>query len=225
MTWDVLHDNPVTSDPEITTKWMFYALANYGMPIMSVLFLRYLGWRSDRSQPNSYLVSYATVFLVALCVAVTCLTIAQMIIVHMLSGQPAMDGFGQALFKNVRWGISPAVVAIYVIYHVDRQIDPLLPDIGSFEHWRLPQRLMSCVFFGFLVTGFSVLPTLSISVSRSWPVSKLHLVILGTIFTVGLTMALVGEFLLSKPTPAPDRLNGTGKLPSAKAAPSGNAPA
>jgi ABC-type amino acid transport substrate-binding protein len=216
MAWDLLHHNPVTLDPSIATKWMIYALANYGMPIIAVLLLRYLGWRSDRSQPNSYLASYATIFLVALCVAATCLTIAQIVIAQVVAGNVAMDGFGQALYKNINWAISPAVVSIYVIYHVDRQIDPLLPDIGSFEHWRLPQRLMSCLFFGFLVTGFSVLPTLSISVSRSsWPVGKLQIVIIGTTFIVGLTMALVGEFLLVAPTPASDRLDGNETHPPA----------
>jgi ABC-type amino acid transport substrate-binding protein len=212
MTWDVLHHQPVTVDSEIATRWMFYALANYGMPIMAVLLLRYLGWKSDRTQPNSYLTSYAMIFLVALFVAVVCLAIAQMI-----AGQIAMEDFGQQLYKNVKWSISPAVVCIYIAYHVDRQIDPLLPDIGSLEHWRLPQRLMSCVFFGILVTLFSALPTLAISVSRSaWPVSKLQIVILGTTFIVGLIMALVGEFLLIKPTPASDRSKGADALPSVR---------
>ena len=104
--------------------------------------------------------------------------------------------------KTSSGGISPAVVSIYMAYHVDRQITTtLLPDIGSFEHWRLPQRLMSCGFFGMLVAGFSALPTLSISVSRSpWPVGKLQIVIIGTTFTIGLIMALVGEFVLIAPT-------------------------
>ena len=144
ITWDLLHHNRATPESsEIATRWMYYALANYGMPIMAVLLLRYLGWKSDRSQPNSYLISYATIFLVALCVAAACLTVAQ-------DGRPAavpMEGFGQQLYKNIKWGVSPAVVSIYIAYHVDRQIDPLLPDIGSFEHRRFPQRLMSCVFF------------------------------------------------------------------------------
>jgi hypothetical protein len=211
MSWDLLHHRQVTFEPDIATKWMFYALANYGMPIIAVLLLRYLGWRSDRSQPNSYLTSYATIFLVALCVATVCLTLAQMIMTQM-AGQVAADGFGQALYKNVKWGISPAIVCIYMIYHVDRQIDPLLPNLGSFEHWRLPQRLMSCVCFGILVTGFSVLPTLGITVSRAWPVGKLQIVILGTTFIVGLIMALVGEFLLAEPAPASDRPIRTGTL-------------
>lgn len=200
MVWDLLHHNPVTVQSDIATRWMYYALANYGMPIIVVLLLRYLGWRSDRSQPNSYLISYATVFLVALCVASVCLAAAQL-----MAGQVAIESLGPQLYQNIKWGISPAVVAIYVAYHVDRQIDPLLPEIGSSEHWQLPQRLMSCVFFAILVSLFSLLPTLSISVSRSpWPVPKLQIVILGTTFIVGLTMALVGEFLLVAPTPASD---------------------
>ena len=31
---------------------------------------------------------------------------------------------------------------------VTAQIDPLLPDIGAYDFWRLPQRLLSCFFFG-----------------------------------------------------------------------------
>src|SRR6202011_4698904 len=98
---------------------------------------------------------------------------------------------------------------VYVAYHMDRQIDPLLPDLGSYEHWRLPQRLISCVFFGILVTIFSALPAISIQTSSStWPVSKLRLVVIGTTFVVGLTMALVGEFFLVKPNPASKRCGG-----------------
>jgi ABC-type amino acid transport substrate-binding protein len=194
MTWDLLHHNPLTLESEITMRWIYHGLANYGAPIIAVLLLRYLGWRIDRSQPNSYLISYAAIFLVALCVAAPCLTVAQM-----LTGTP-MVSFGQRLYQNIEWTISPAVVCIYMAYHVDRQIDPLLPDLGSFQHWRFPQRLMSCVFFGLLVTGFSVLPTLSITTARTaWPIAKLQIVILGTTFIIGLIMALVGEFLLVAP--------------------------
>jgi hypothetical protein len=149
------------------------------------------------------LASYATIFLLSLCVASVCLTAAKV-----AAGQIAMTGFAQQLFENVKWAISSAVVSIYIAYHVDRQIDPLLPDIGSYEHWRLPQRLMSCMFFGLLVTVFSTLPTLSISASHSsWSVEKLQIVILGTTFIIGLIMVLVGVFLLFGLTPASDRLN------------------
>jgi hypothetical protein len=100
------------------------------------------------------------------------------------------------------------LVSVYIAYHMDRQIDPLLPDLGSFRtHWRLSHRLTSCVFFGLLVTGLSLLPSLSIAASSTsgWPVEKLRAVVIGTTFIIGLIMALVGEFCLIKPKPAPDR--------------------
>jgi hypothetical protein len=205
MIWDLLHDNlhaALSQDPDLITWWIGYALAIYGMPILAVLLLRYLGWTIDPGQPNSYLISYATVFLVALFVSVTCLAIAVK-----LAGAPAATmSFPELVLTRLKWSISPAVVAVYIAYHVDRQIDPLLPDVGSYEHWRLPQRLMSCVFFGFLVAGFSALPTLSISASfTAWSVDKQRTVVIGTIFIIGLVMALVGEFCLIKPKPAADR--------------------
>ncbi len=206
MTWDLLHDNlhaALSQDPDLITWWIGYALAIYGMPILAVLLLRYLGWTIDPGQPNSYLISYATVFLVALFVSVTCLAIA----IKLAGTSPAATmSVPDLVLTRLKWSISPAVVAVYIAYHVDRQIDPLLPDIGSYDHWRLPQRLMSCVFFGLLVAGFSALPTLSISASfTAWSVDKQRTVVIGTIFIIGLVMALVGEFCLIKPKPASDR--------------------
>ena len=206
MIWDLLHDNlhaAISQDPDLITWWIGYALAIYGMPILAVLLLRYLGWTIDPGQPNSYLISYATVFLVALCVSSTSLAIAVKLAG---TGQAATMSLPDLVLTRLKWAISPAVVVVYIAYHVDRQIDPLLPDIGSSEHWRLPQRLMSCVFFGFLVAGFSALPTLSISSSfTAWSVDKQRTVVIGTIFIIGLIMALVGEFCLIKPKPAADR--------------------
>ena len=204
--WDLLQGNlhgAFTQDPDLVTWWIGYALAIYGTPILAVLLLRYLGWTIDPGQPNSYLISYATIFLIALGVSVTCLAIA-----IKLAGttQAATLPFPELVFTRLKWGISPAVVAVYIAYHMDRQIDPLLPDIGSYEHWRLAQRLMSCVFFGFLVAGFSALPALSISVSfTAWSVDKQRTVVIGTIFVIGLIMALVGEFCLIKPKSAHER--------------------
>jgi hypothetical protein len=198
--WDLLHGNGGAAfgqDPDLITRWIGYALANYGMAIVAVLLLRYLGWTVDASQPNSYLISYASILLVALGTSALCLALA-----IQLAGtsQSATLPYTQIVFASLKWSISPAIVAVYVAYHMDRQIDPLLPDLGSYEHWRLPQRLMSCVFFGMLVTIFSALPAISIQTSSStWPVSKLRLVVIGTTFVVGLTMALVGEFFLVKP--------------------------
>jgi hypothetical protein len=204
--WDLLHGNggaALSQDPDLITRWIGYALANYGMAIVAVLLLRYLGWSVDASQPNSYLISYASILLVALAASALSLALA----IQLAGTSPAAAlPYTQIVFASLKWSISPAIVAVYVAYHMDRQIDPLLPDLGSYEHWRLPQRLISCVFFGILVTIFSALPAISIQTSSStWPVSKLRLVVIGTTFVVGLTMALVGEFFLVKPNPASKR--------------------
>jgi hypothetical protein len=204
--WDLLHGNGGAAfgqDPDLITRWIGYALANYGMAIVAVLLMRYLGWAADASQPDSYLISYASLFLVALCVSALSLALA---IKLAGASQTATLAYPEIVFASLKWSISPAIVAVYVAYHMDRQIDPLLPDLGSYEHWGLPQRLMSCVFFGMLVTIFSALPAMSIQTSSSpWPVNKLRLVVIGTTFVVGLTMALVGEFFLVKPKPATTR--------------------
>jgi hypothetical protein len=207
MAWDVLHHDPaavLVQDPDLITRWIGFSLCDYGMPILVVLLLRYLGWTVDASQPNSYLISYASIFLIALAVSALFLAFA----IWMAGASPtALRPFPQLVGASLKWSISPAIVAVYVAYHVDRQIDPLLPDIGSYRYWGMSQRLMSCVFFSLLVTVFSALPALSISSSASpiWPVNKLRLVVLGTTFFIGVIMAIVGEFFLVKPKPASDR--------------------
>lgn len=201
MSWDLLNGNAsaaFSQDPDLVTRWIGFALACYGMPIVAILLMRYLGWTVDAGQPNSYLISYATVFLVALCVSAACLAVATQI---MASRQVATISYPDLVFAQVKWGISPAIVAVYIAYHMDRQIDPMMPNPEVCEHLQLLQRLMSCVFFGLLITAFSAMPALGIpAVSSSvWPVNKLRLVVIGTTFIIGLIMALVGEFGLVKP--------------------------
>jgi hypothetical protein len=97
--------------------------------------------------------------------------------------------------------ISPAIVGVYIAYHMDRQIDPMMRNPEVCQRLRLLQRIMSCVFFGLLVTVFSTLPALGIPAALSpvWPVDKLRFVVIGTTFIIGLIMALVGEFGLVRP--------------------------
>ena len=77
-----------------------------------------------------------------------------------------------------------------------------MPDIGGLgAEGRFAHRLAACIVFGLLVVCFSVLPTMSIPASPSpaWSLGKLKAVIVGTVFLVGLIMALVIEFCLIKP--------------------------
>ena len=194
--WDVLHGNPALSqDPDLITRWAGYSMANYGAPIVVVLILSYFGWTVNHQQPASYPISYARIFAIALCVSAFSLASA----FKFASGSP--KPFVEILFSDFKWSLSPALVSVYVAYHVDRQIDPLLPDIA---YGQLLQRVAMCAVFALLVTWLSLQPTLSLTPSSpsSWPVDKLRAVIIGTTFTIGLIMALVGEFCLIKPKQA-----------------------
>src|SRR3954452_19339558 len=207
LTWDLLHGDvyaALSQDPNLVTQWIGYALAIYGTPILAVLLLRYLGWTIDPVQPNSYLVSYATVFLIGLCVSVTCLAIA---IKLAGPGHLATISFYELVITRLKWSISPAIVSVYIAYQVDRQIDPLLPNIAPYSYRRLAYRLMSCVFFGLLVAAFSALPAISISVSfTAWSVEKQRIIVIGTVFIIGLMMALVGEFCFKPKSASADKI-------------------
>jgi hypothetical protein len=207
--WDLLSgraDAAFSQDPDLITRWIGFALANYGMPILAILLLRYLGWTVDPSQPNSYLVSYAAIFLVALVVSAHCLALA---IKLAGVGPAAALPYYEIVFSRAKWSVSPAIVAVYVAVHMDRKIDPHAPGSASPEQHGLLQRLTSCALFGGLVTLFSVVPTLAIPAvdPSAWTLNKLRMVVIGTTFIIGLTMALVGEFGLvrSEPTSQPDR--------------------
>jgi hypothetical protein len=132
--WDLLHGNGGAAfgqDPDLITRWIGYAFSNYGMAIVAVLVMRYLGWTADAGQPDSYLISYASLFLVALCISALSLALA---IELAGTSQTATLPYPEIVFASLKWSISPAIVSIYVAYHMDRQIDPLLPDLGSYEH-------------------------------------------------------------------------------------------
>jgi hypothetical protein len=202
--WDLANAAAATaavasSTEDIATLWIYYGLAAYGAPIVVVLLLRYLGWVYDPEQPSSYLNSYAAIFVIALCVSVASLALAAEFGPGPAAGKPILG----LLYADFKWGWAPAMICLYVIYHVDRQIDPLLPDVGTLGSEGIPQRLISCLLFAIIVMLVAALPTRSLSVSpgSDWPVEKLHTVVVGTIFTIGFVVALVSQFGFGKRSP------------------------
>jgi hypothetical protein len=203
MVWDLLHgyNDMMNQESDLITRWTGYSLANYGMPILIVLVMSYLGWTVNHNQPASYPISYARIFIIALCVSAFSLAFA---VKFVSSSSLAAKPFFELLLSEFKWSLSPALVTLYIAYHVDRQIDPLLPDIASWDSGHFRQRIVMCVIFAMIVAWLSLQPTLTLTPSSptTWPVDKLRAVILGTTFTVGLVMALVSEFCLIKPTRA-----------------------
>jgi hypothetical protein len=185
-----------TEDANLATLWIYFGLAAYGAPIVVVLLLRYLGWVYDPEQPSSYLNSYAAIFVIALCVSVAALALAAEFGPGAAAGKPILG----LLYADFKWGWAPALICLYVVYHVDRHIDPLLPDVGMLGSEGIPQRLVSCLLFAIIVMVVAALPTRSLSVSSgsAWPVEKLHAVVVGTIFTIAFVVALVSQFGFGK---------------------------
>jgi hypothetical protein len=188
---------PTPADVNLTTRWVYYGLVAYGTPIAVALLLRLVGWSYDHEQPSSYLNSYATIFITALCVSVAALSLATEFSPGPNAGKPFLD----LLYSNFKWGWVPALICVYVVYHVDRQIDPLLPDVGTLGGEGIAQRLLNCLLFACVATSFAILPTASLSAGpdSAWPTGKLHVVVIGTIFTLAFLMALVSQFGLVKP--------------------------
>lgn len=207
MLWDAFNPAAAASaaasaldhEANLATRWVYYGLASYGAPIVVVLLLRYLGWSYDAEQPSSYLNSYAAILVIALCVSVASLALAA----EFGPGHSAGKPFLGLLYADFKWGWPPALICLYVVYHVDRQIDPLLPDIGTLAGEGIPARLTSCLLFACAVTLFALLPTSSLSArpDSAWPVEKLHTVVTGTVFTIGFVMAFVSQFGLVKSSP------------------------
>jgi hypothetical protein len=208
--WDLLHHVMAIGTADqgtaaIATRWTSYGLASFGAPIVVALMWRYLGWSYDPEQPDSYPVSYATIFGVALCVSVASLMLATKI----GAGPHASDGWGALFDRDFRWGWSPALLCVYVVYHIDRQIDPMLPDIGKLGGESFPHRLFACFSFAILITLLTVLPTTTLEAASDspWLVDKLQMVALGTTFMIGLVTALVSQFCLVKPALESDRVD------------------
>ena len=215
--WDLTHRYATAAlgqDPDLITRWVGFALSNYGVAILVVLVVRDLGWRVDPAQPGSYVVSYATIFLLSLAIAAPCLALAVKFFSnnHTLTQLP----YSSLIFTELKWSFAPAVVAVWVAHHLDRQIDPLVPDARLTEQWSSLKRLRRCVWCAVLATAATVPPALAIpaasagSVSHSsvWEVDKVRVVILGTTAIIAFAMASVGEFFLGKKSLAPVAQNG-----------------
>lgn len=210
--WDLAHaatagtgdSSPALANSAAATRWVYYGLATFGTPIAVCLMLRYLTWSCDAEQPDSYPASYAAIVAVALCVSVASLVLAT----RLGHGVHAHDSWSDLLYRDFKWGWSPALICVYVVYHIDRQIDPLLPDIGKLGGEGVSHRVLACFSFAIVVTLLSALPTASLEVQPDspWSIEKLRFVVIGTIFALGFLTALVSQFCLVKPR----RTNGQG---------------
>ena len=200
--WDSLHGNAsavLKQETDLVIRQTGYAMGNYGAPIVAIFSLSYVGWIVNHERPACYPISYAASFVVAVCAS----AISLASVARFISGSSyATEPFLNILLSEFKWSVSPALISVFVAYRVDQRLDPLLQDTDSFgTYLQLVRRLYVCIAIALSVTLLSLQPSLSLTAPphSAWPVDKLRVVVIGTMFTIGLVMALLAEFCLVAP--------------------------
>jgi hypothetical protein len=192
-----LEDALSTQDDQLVWRWIFYSTANYGLAIGVILVIRYIAWTSSTRANVVYLWTYCWTALVAVLVGPLGLTIALE-----LYQVPSIGdmGFITAFATRLKWGVGPAIIAVFISYYMDRQTSSALPDINQSRGtaaWRFAVSLSLA-----LATVVLLLPpllSLPAPPVGDWSREKLHAVAIGTTFMITFGLALAAQFALRKP--------------------------
>lgn len=219
--YDLAADHVLNAGQDITRtfQWMLYSTSNYGFAIIVVLLLRMAGSHFGNGLSLSPLITYCWTFVVAFLAGPLGLTLA----LHFFGPDALQKMDLWPLFvRNMRWGMGPAFVCIYISYYLDRQS---CVDMPSIDHsaatigWRL---LNAFAFAGAIV--LLLLPALmsigQIPVADDpWTAAKLRTVATGTLFAMTFALALAAQFAVRDQSERPAAGGGarTSALPAATA--------
>jgi hypothetical protein len=109
--------------------------------------------------------------------------------------------FLEVFYSMLKWGLGPALVAVYISYYLDRQTCDDLPDINH-SYSTIGWRLLNCIGFATITLFFLLPPLLALETnpSAAWDTPKLRFVASGTVFFVALGLAVAAQFALRKGT-------------------------
>src|ERR1700733_798239 len=199
-TYDVIQGAPIGSaimnqDPSIVWRWIFLSFGDYGIPVLAILALRNILWNVNPVRKYPIMVAYAWIFLLAALLSTVGLSVVSEF-VGKYAGQ-----WGQFLYvcqQEVPWSLGPAMICIYINHYLDRQIDPMQPNI---ERLHIMSRVSHALLFTLIILVITVplLSSIQASPQSPWEASKLRFVVMVTIFFVTTTLTLVAQFALIKP--------------------------
>jgi hypothetical protein len=174
--------------------------ANYGLAISVILIIRYVGWKSSTKANAAYLSTYCWTALVAGLIGPLGLTI--LVKLYQLARFADMNLI--AIFATeLKWGVGPAIIAVFISYYMDRQTSSALPDINQSRGsigWRFAVSLsLALATIVLLLPPLLSLPAPSVG---SWSREKLHAVAVGTTFFITFGLAMAAQFALRKPQAA-----------------------
>lgn len=188
----------LSQDFDRVLNWIIYAIANIAAPLSIVLLVRYVRWRIDPRRPQVYLASYAWVFALAAVAAVFLLAGALKVVSDRYGDS---DYFAVVWSSSAKWFLTPALLSVYVVYHLDRQIDPRLPPMPTGVKATLMQLASAFLFAAGLVL-LLLPPAMTLKSAAppptGWPDAKLQVVALGTTFLAAFVMACLAQFAFRK---------------------------
>ncbi len=200
--FDLLSGKPLvdalsTQDNELVWRWISFSAANYGLAISVVLVIRYIAWSSSTMTNAVYLWTYCWTALVAGFVGPLGLTIA----LELYQVPSIVDmNFFVVFAARLKWGLGPAIIAVFISYYMDRQTSSALPDINQSREtvvWRVGVSLSLAL--ATLVLLLPPLLSLPKPVVGDWSREKLQFVAIGTTFMITFGLALAAQFALRKP--------------------------
>ncbi len=186
-----------TQDDELVWRWISYSAANYGLAIGVILVIRYIAWTSSTRANVAYLWTYCWTGMVAGLVGP--LGLAILVVLYRVPRFADMS-FISIFGTELKWGVGPAVIAVFISYYMDRQTSSALPDINQSRGtiaWRFAVSLSLAL--ATLVLLLPPLLSLPAPVVGDWSREKLHAVAIGTTFMITFGLALAAQFALRKP--------------------------
>ena len=200
--FDLLAGKPLesalsTQDDDLVWRWISFSAANYGLAISVILVIRYIAWTSSTRTNAVYLWTYCWTALVAVLVGPLGLSIALKL--YQVPSIADMS-FITVFATRLKWGVGPAIIAVFISYYMDRQTSSALPDINQSRGtvaWRFAVSLSLAL--ATLVLLLPPLLSLPAPVVGDWSRQKLHAVAIGTTFMITFGLALAAQFALRKP--------------------------
>jgi hypothetical protein len=189
----------IHQDLQRVLQWVTYSAANYGLSISVILAIRFIEWsfvEKERKSGDVYLLTYCWTFLIAFFVGPLGLVLAAK---YFQVPQYVNIGLLDAMAGTLKWGIGPAIIAVFISYYMDRQTSSALPDIRQSRDsilWRIA--LSFGVALVTMVLLFLPLVSIKATDPAIWSTEKLQAVAAGTTFLLSFSLAMVAQFALRK---------------------------
>jgi hypothetical protein len=182
-----------SQDPAIVLRWIVLSAGNFWVPITIVLLIRFFEWRFYTKSNNTFLVTYCWTAIMAFLIGPFCLAVAVKYIFQVQAY--ANSNFLETFAYELRWGVGPAIISVFISYYMDRERSAALP--GVVRTWNsVLWRVLLSLLVALVAIVLLLVPLLGISAPPGsvWSTDKLRFVAVGSTFFVLFSLAMVAQF-------------------------------